>query len=147
MRIFAAQKPGIESMRKRSKKTKAPSAIKQVSPSRKTLVRILFFINAALWLGYAIYIYYDMAVVNQNLTSADVVTLFVFLNSGLMFVSGWQLAKNESWAYYLALIVMGANLLLTLLNILDLFFLGVFLLDLFTLLSLIPIRKIYLSQP
>ena len=134
-------------MRKRSRKTKSPTTKAYVLPSRKTLVRILFFINAALWLGYVVYIYYDMAVVNKNLTSADIVSLFVFANSVMMFVSGWQLAKNESWAYYLAMVVIGINLLLTLLNILDLFFLGIFLLDLFILLSLIPIRKHYLSKP
>jgi hypothetical protein len=88
-----------------------------------------------------------MAVVNKNLTSADIVTLFVFVNAVLMFVSGIQLAKTETWAYYLALAVVGANLLLTLLNILDLFFLGVFLLDLLILLNLVSMRKSYLSKP
>lgn len=117
------------------------------APSRKTLARILFFLNAALWLGYVVYIYYDMAVVNNNLTSADIVTLFVFLNALAMLVSGIQIGKPESWTYYLALVVVGANLLLTVLNILDLFFLGIFLLDLFILLTLIPMRKSYLSNP
>ena len=133
-------------MRKRSKKTKSPINRTQVAPSRKSLVRILFFINAALWFGYVVYIYYDMAVLNRNLGSADIVTLFVFVNALAMLVSGIQLGKSESWAYYLAIVVLGANLLLTVLNILDLFFLGVFLLDLFTLLNLIPIRKSYLSN-
>ena len=131
-------------MKRRTKKTKLLTDRAYVPASRKTLVRILFFINAALWLGYVVYIYYDMAVVNKNLTSADIVSLFVFFNAALMFVSGWQLAKSESWAYYLAMVVVGINLLLTLLNIQDLFFLGIFLLDLFILLSLIPIRKSYL---
>ena len=133
-------------MRKRSKKIKSPINRTQVAPSRKSLVRILFFINAALWFGYVVYIYYDMAVLNKNLGSADVVTLFVFVNALAMLVSGIQLGKSESWAYYLAIVVLGANLLLTVLNILDLFFLGVFLLDLFTFLNLIPIRKSYLSN-
>ena len=134
-------------MKRQTRKTKFLTDRAYVPASRKTLVRILFFINAALWLGYVVYIYYDMAVVNKNLTSADIVSLFVFANSVMMFVSGWQLAKNESWAYYLAMVVIGINLLLTLLNILDLFFLGIFLLNLFILLSLIPIRKHYLSKP
>ncbi len=131
-------------MKRQTRKTKSLTNQVYVPASRKTLVRILFFINAALWLGYVVYIYYDMAVVNKNLTSADIVALFVFANSVMMFVSGWQLAKSESWAYYLAMVVIGINLLLTLLNIQDLFFFCIFLLDLFILLSLIPIRKSYL---
>jgi hypothetical protein len=118
----------------------------ETAPSRKYLVRVLFFLNAAAWFGYVVYIYYDMAVLNKNLHSADIVTLFVFVNAVAMLLSGLQLGKSEKWVYYFALVVVGANTLLTALNILDLFFLGIFLLDLFILLSLIPIRKSYLSS-
>ncbi len=133
--------------RKRSRKTQSPiKKIGEPALFQKTLVRILFFVNAALWLGYVVYIYYDMAVVNKNLTSADIVSLFVFVNAVAMLISGIQLAKTQKWTYYLALVVVGANLLLTLLNILDLFFLGVFLLDLFILFNLWRMRRNYLSN-
>jgi len=134
-------------MRKRSKKTN-PSGKKtgRLAPSRKNLVRTLFFLNAVIWFGYGIYIYYDMAVLNSNRSSADIVTIFVFVNAVAMLVSGIQFGKLEKWTYYFALVVVAANTLLTVLNVLDLFFLGVFILDLFILLNIIPMRRNYLSN-
>lgn len=132
-------------MRKRSRETN-PSGKKteNTAPSRKNLVRFLFFLNAALWLGYGVYIYYDMAVLNSNLSSADIVTIFVFVNAVSMLVGGIQFGKSEKWTYYFALIVVGANTLLTVLNVLDLFFLGAFILDLFMLLNILPMRRNYI---
>ncbi len=115
--------------------------------SRKNLVRVLFFLNAALWFGYVVYIYYDMAVLNNNRSSANIVTIFVFVNAIAMLVSGIQFGKLEKWTYYFALVVVAANTLLTALNILDLFFLGILLLDLFILLNIIPMRRNYISSP
>jgi len=109
-------------------------------------MRILFFLNAVLWFGYGIYIYYDMAVLNNNRSSADIVTIFVFVNAVAMLVSGIQFGKLEKWTYYFALVVVAANTLLTVLNVLDLFFLGVFILDLFILLNIIPMRRNYISS-
>ena len=134
-------------MRKRSKKTsQSERKTGRPAPSRKNLVRILFFLNAALWFGYGIYIYYDMAVLNNNRSSADIVTIFVFVNAVAMLVSGIQFGKLEKWTYYFALVVVAANTLLTVLNVLDLFFLGVFILDLFILLNIIPMRRNYISS-
>ena len=135
-------------MRKRSRKTNSSGRkVVNTVPLRKNLVLVLFFLNAALWFGYVVYIYYDMAVLNNNRSSADVVTIFVFVNAIAMLVSGIQFGKLEKWTYYFALVVVAANTLLTVLNILDLFFLGIFLLDLFILLNIIPMRKNYLSNP
>jgi len=135
-------------MRKRSRKTN-PSGKKMGNAvlSRKNLVRVLFFLNAALWFGYVVYIYYDMAVLNNNRSSANIVTIFVFVNAIAMLVSGIQFGKLEKWTYYFALVVVAANTLLTALNILDIFFLGILLLDLFILLNIIPMRRNYISSP
>ena len=134
-------------MRKRSRKTNSSGRkTGNTIPSRKNLVRTLFFLNAAIWFGYGIYIYYDMAVLNNNRSSADIVTIFVFVNAIAMLVSGIQFGRLEKWTYYFALVVVAANTLLTILNVLDLFFLGVFILDLFILLNIIPMRRNYLSN-
>ena len=134
-------------MRKRSKKTsQSERKTGRPAPSRKNLVRILFFLNAVIWFGYGIYIYYDMAVLNNNRSSADIATIFVFVNAVAMLVSGIQFGKLEKWTYYFALVVVAANTLLTVLNVLDLFFLGVFILDLFILLNIIPMRRNYISS-
>ena len=134
-------------MRKRTKK--ANSIVKRTNPidlTRKNVARGLLFLNAALWLGYVVYIYYDMAVVNKNLSSADMVTIFVFVISIAMFVSGILLGQIQKERYYFALVVVLVNALLAVMNILDLFFFGIFVLDLFILFFLIPLRKLYLAK-
>ena len=134
-------------MRKKSKKV--DSLVKKTNPidlTRKNVARGLLFLNAALWLGYVVYIYYDMAVVNKNLSSADMVTIFVFVISIAMFVSGILLGQIQKERYYFALVVVLVNALLAVMNILDLFFFGIFVLDLFTLFFLLPLRKLYLAK-
>jgi len=44
------------------------------------------------------------------------------------------------------LVVVLVNALLAVMNILDLFFFGIFVLDLFTLFFLLPLRKLYLAK-
>jgi Na+/melibiose symporter-like transporter len=112
---------------------------------KKNNLPALFILNTILWFIYGIYIYYDMAVRNNNTNAADVVTLFVFVNAILMFVSGIMLRKFEIERYYFALLVVALNILLMLFNLSDLFFLTSFLLDLIILLLLIPLRKNYTS--
>ena len=114
--------------------------------TRKNTARGLLFLNAALWLGYVVYIYYDMAVVNKNLSSADMVTIFVFVISITLFASGILLGQVKQEIYYFALVVVLINTLLAVMNILDLFLFGIFVLDLFTLFFLIPLRKLYLAK-
>jgi hypothetical protein len=134
-------------MRKKSKKN-IPSGInrKIVDPLKITMARVFFFLNAILWLAYGVYIYYDMAVVNHNTNSADVVTLFVFVNAGVMFFNGIKFGNPQKWIYYFALAVTVFNTLLTLLNILDLYFLVSFLIDLLILWAIFPLRKKYFSN-
>jgi hypothetical protein len=103
-------------------------------------VRTLFFLNAVLWLGYGIYIYYDMAVLNNNRSSADIVTIFVFVNAVAMLVSGIQFGRLEKWTYYFALVVV-PNTLLTILNVRSFLFRR-FILDLFILLKLFPCEEL-----
>ncbi|MDO9300801.1 MAG: hypothetical protein Q7T89_05430 [Anaerolineales bacterium] len=111
------------------------------------MARIFFFLSAVLWLGYVVYIYYDMAVVNRNTGSADVVTLFSFVNAGLLLFSGIKFGKPQKWTYYFALAVVAFNTLLSLLNIVDPYFLVSFLVDLFILWAILPLRRNYLSNP
>lgn len=103
--------------------------------------------NAILWFGYGVYIYYDMAVLNKNLSSADILTVFIFVNAGLLLLSGIKLGKPEKWTYYLALMTIAFNTIISLMNILDLFFLIAFLLDLIILWVLIPLRRKYFPKP
>jgi hypothetical protein len=135
-------------MRKKIKKnTLSGNDRKKINPLRVNMARIFFSLNAILWLAYGIYIYYDMAVVNHNTGSADVVTLFAFVNAGLLIFSDIKFGKPQKWTYYLALAVTVFNTLLSLLNIVDLYFLVSFLIDLLILWAIIPLRKNYISNP
>ena len=116
-------------------------------PLKINMARIFFCLNGVLWLGYVVYIYYDMAVRNNNLTAADIVTLFSFVNACLLLFSGIKFGKRQQWVYYFALAVVIFNTLLSLFNIIDLYFLLSFIFDLLILWAIIPLRKNYLSNP
>jgi len=135
-------------MRKKTKKI-TPSESRRMMdiPLKINMARIFFCLNGVLWLGYVVYIYYDMAVRNNNLTAADIVTLFSFVNACLLLFSGIKFGKRQQWVYYFALAVVIFNTLLSLFNIIDLYFLLSFILDLLILWAIIPLRKNYLSNP
>jgi len=119
----------------------------KISPLKKNLTRSFFYLNAMLWFIYGIYVYYDMAVLNNNKDSADLVTIFVFVNAIAMFVCGIVFGGPKRWSYYFPLVVVILNMLLTLLNIVELFFTFVFMIDLILLVMVLPLRKNYLSKP
>jgi hypothetical protein len=135
-------------MRKKTKKITPSESRRTVDiPLKINIARIFFCLNGVLWLGYVVYIYYDMAVRNNNLTAADIVTLFSFVNAGLLLFSGIKFGKRQKWVYYFGLAVVVFNTLLSLLNIVDLYFLLSFILDLIILWAILPLRKTYLSNP
>lgn len=117
---------------------------KAKEPTRKNMARALFFLNAFFWLGYVVYIYYDMAVLNNNKSSADIATIFTFVNAIALFASGVVLGKAEDTSYYFALVVLAMNFILTILNLADNFFLISFILDVVILWLLFQLRKTYL---
>ena len=130
-------------MRKKTKKVTSGNNRNKIDPLKILMARIFFILNALLWFGYGIYIYYDMAVLNHNTNSADVVTLFTFANAGLLLFSGIKFGNPKKWVYYFSLAVAVFNTILTLWNILDLYFLISFLIDLLTLWAIFPLRKKY----
>lgn len=117
-----------------------------MNPLRKNTARSFFFLNAALWFIYVIYIYYDMAVLNNNKNSADIATIFIFVNAIAMLVSGFVFGRHKKRTYYFPLVVVILNTLLTLSNIVELFFAFVFMIDLLILVTILPLRRNYLSN-
>ena len=71
-----------------------------INPLRKKTARSFFFLNAILWFIYVIYIYYDMAVINNNKSSADIVTIFIFVNAIAMLVSGIIFGRQKKPTFY-----------------------------------------------
>ena len=135
-------------MSRKAKKLEPPSKRRnKPDPWKTTLGRVLFILNAVLWFGYGIYVYYDMAVRNNNTSSADIVTLFVFVNAGLLLFSGIKLGKPQTWTYFLAMAAVLLNAIPSLMNILDLFFLLSFLIDLLTLWAIASLFRQYFPKP
>ena len=110
------------------------------------MARALCYLNAILWFVYAIYLYFDMAVVNHNELSADIAAIYVLVNSAAMFAGGIMLGRHQKAAFYFAIIVVILNILLTVLNLSDLVFLAAFILDFIILWSLLSIRNGYLLK-
>jgi hypothetical protein len=134
-------------MSRKAKKIEPPSKRRnKPDPWKITLGRGFFILNAILWLGYGVYIYYDMAVRNNNIGSADIVTLFVVVNAGLLLFSGIKFGKPPKWTYFLAMTVLLLNAIPSLMNILDLFFLLSFLIDLIILWAVISLYRQYFPK-
>lgn len=128
---------------KSNKNASARKNSKETNQSRKNAARVLFFLNAILWFMYVVYIYYQMAVLNNNTRSADIVTIFVFLNGIAMLVSGIMFGGQKNRTFYFPLVVIALNMVLTILNIVELFFTFVFIIDLLILWTILPLRKNY----
>jgi hypothetical protein len=120
---------------------------KQVDLRNKIIVRVLFFLNSFLWLIYTVYIYFDMAVLNGNEFSADVATIYAFINSALMFVSGIVLRREKPPSFYFSLVIVLFNTILTVFDLSDLIFVTAFVLNIAILWLLISLRRVYLSKP
>ena len=134
-------------MSRKEKKIEPPSKKRNKDdPWKITLGRGFFILNAVFWLGYGVYIYYDMAIRNNNEGSADLLTLFVFINAGILLFSGIKFGKPEKWTYYFAFVVVAFNAILSLLSILDLFFLLSFLIDLLILWAVISLYRQYFPK-
>lgn len=117
-----------------------------MEPQHDILVIALFYIYAVVWFGYAVYVYYDMAVVNHNKSSADLATIYVLVNSIAFFASGMMLGKQSKASFYFAVVVTAQNILFTLMNLTELFFLSCFIVDALLLWLLYRLRGSYLSK-
>ncbi len=134
-------------MSRKAKKNELPiKKTRKMDPLKINVGRGFLILNAVLWFGYGIYIYYDMAIVNNNHASADFLTLFVFVNASLLFFSAAKLGKPEKWTYIFVLIMTAFSALLSLFNIVDLFFLFSFLIDLLVFWAVIPLRRHYFPK-
>lgn len=134
-------------MTRKAKKFEPPSKRRyKPDPWKINLGRGFFILNALFWFGFGVYVYYDMAVKNNNTTSADILTLFVLVNAGLLLFSGIKLGKPERWTYLLAIATLLVNVTLSLMNILDLFFLLSFLLDMFILWVIVSLFRQYFPK-
>lgn len=107
---------------------------------------MLFFVNALVWIGFAVSVVLDM-VNNLNQVSAAVfVGLFMLGNAGLMIWSGILLTKPPKWGYYFALAVIFINILYTLSVQFGLLDIITIVLDIAIFIVLISIQKEFISN-
>ena len=119
-------------MKKRSKKNNA---------LRRDITRWLLFLNAIFWLAYGVYIYHDMAVVNNNKTPAYIVTGFLLVMAALMFTGGIMLGRQPKRAFYPLLVLTALAILFALINLSNLLYLLDFVLDAIILALLLSLRN------
>lgn len=114
--------------------------------ARIMTAQALFFVSTLIWLGLAVYVLYDMAVINTNRLSAFLVGIFMLGNAAMMLFSGIMLGKRQAWTYYFVIFVLAVNVILTFTDQFGTFDLITLLIDLVLLVILLSIRKPYLSN-
>ena len=116
------------------------------APRAGVAAQILFFILAAIWLLFGILSLIRMAndATDQTIT-LWVVAVLVVANAGAMLVAGLGLGSGHRLFYYFALVLLAANLVLTVTDQFGIFDLATLLIDAAVLVLLLVTRKRYLS--
>ena len=103
--------------------------------------RVLFFLDAAIWLALGITSLFRVSRGPTTMITAIVIGVLMFGNAGAMMVSGFGLGKWRGF-YYLALAVLLVNIVLTFTDQVGLLDILTFALDLVLLILLIVARKL-----
>lgn len=116
------------------------------TPKAVVTAQILFFVLAAIWQLFGILSLISMA----NGATAQTITMWVMAvlvvgNAGAMLVAGLGLGGGHKLLYYFALVLLVANLVLTVTDQFDIFDLITLLIDAVLLVLLLVTRKTYLS--
>ncbi|MCE9645656.1 MAG: hypothetical protein K8S20_06615 [Chloroflexi bacterium] len=129
-------------MAARSKKSGTPAKRDRANEEqRRKLARTLFFFNAVIWLADVVYVYFDMAVVNNNQSAADIASIFVLFSAVVFFAAGMLLGRPGKISYYFALLAATLNLIFCLMNFSNFFFLITLLVDAVILWLLYQLRR------
>jgi|GEM_PF-3715371 len=132
-------------MSKRSRKTSsARSSSRQADSFKKNAVQALFFLNAILWFLYAFYVVFDMNAIGNSGFSVAAVGFFIIVVAGTMLAAGIWIIRVQKQIYYFALGITALNVLLSLTNLTDFFYIAALILDLLILWILFALRKSYL---
>lgn len=119
---------------------------KQINPVRRNFIRILFFANALIWLGFTVNVILDLAN-KSNSTAIVFIAIFMLGNTGAMLWSGIMLAKPQKWGYYFALAIVFINILYTLFVQFGFLDIITFVLDAIILIALILFQKEFIANP
>jgi lysylphosphatidylglycerol synthetase-like protein (DUF2156 family) len=81
---------------------------KKIIPRSVKAARALFFLIAAIWILFGI-----VSLIADSIDSAVTIAILMFINAAVMIFIGWGLGKQTKQFYYLGLVVLAANIFLT----------------------------------
>ena len=80
----------------------------KIVPRSVVAARALFFLIAAIWILFGI-----VSLIADSVDSALTIAILMFINAAVMIFIGWGIGKQLKRFYYLGLIVLAANIFLT----------------------------------
>ncbi len=122
-------------MKKQRKKT--------VFAQRGSIARVLFYVNAALWLLLSLNTLAEMIVDNNDGVSVALVSFFLLVNVLAMFFGGRLLNQTEKWTYIFAFVVVLLNIALSFTGVPELLYFTALVIDLIILMALISLKENY----
>jgi len=118
------------------------------APTAVIAAQALFFLNAAIWLLFGVFSLVRMATRNPDQAmTVWIVAILMFGNAGAMLWAGVGLGKQQKRFYYLAILVLAVNILLTVTDQFGIFDFITLMMDAVLLGLLIATRKRYSHQP
>lgn len=112
---------------------------------RKKYARILFMLNAIVWILIGVLFVGEMILVG-NTVSAALVAFFFLINILALFACAKLLDQREKWIYFTTLIIASLNLLLTFTGYPEFLYVFALILDILIIINLIPLKKHYFKE-
>ena len=112
---------------------------------RKKTVRILFYLNAIMWLVNG-GIFVSKMIEDSNTITAAMVGFFFLFNVLTLIVAASILATRESWVYIVALVITGLNTLLLFIGFLDILDAISAVINVIIFANLIPLKSFYYKE-
>lgn len=116
-----------------------------IQDRRRQTVRLLFYLNALVWLvNGGIFIYKMVA--DSNTFTAAMVGFFFFVNILALIVAARIIDDRQRWVYATALIIAGVSTLMLALGVPDVFDAISLIINLIIFANLIPLKSFYYKE-
>lgn len=116
-----------------------------IQDRRRQTVRLLFYLNALVWLvNGGIFIYKMVA--DSNTVTAAMVSFFFFVNILALIVAARIIDDRQRWVYATALIIAGVSTLMLALGVPDVFDAISLIINLIIFANLIPLKSFYYKE-
>lgn len=116
------------------------------TPTSVKAAQVLFFILGAVWILFGVASLIRLVNNSTNPTvTLWVVAILMFGNAGALLVIGWGIGKQKRLFFYLGIIVLAANIFLTVTDEFGIFDLITLIIDLVLLILLFVTRSRYLT--